>query len=182
MKIFNSFRSKSARHTKGYWIWAGFSDESTQQLKGISSLVKNHLNGPDFPLHLTICGPLTKYTNTARQIINTRSKQMRSCRVAVNGIRQTDHKYESLYLQIAVNNDLYQLREKLIKDFGMAQSKWNPHISLHYGENTKSDKRSATLPIIDRIPESIEITVIWIGKVDEKAEVWRVVDRIPLSQ
>ena len=94
----------------------------------------------------------------------------------------TNKKYIAFYIKVKKTKELSQVREKFFKTNYIKQNlKYNPHISLYYGEKDIITKKR----IISKLPKlnkSVTIDKISIVDVNEKINKWKIIKRIKLSE
>ena len=115
----------------------------------IKDIVNSNLKGPNFEIHITLTGPLLKYTSKTIQILKKISLETKSFRLNVQNYNLNNEKYTALYVKIKKNNELINLRNNLEKKFKIKSSDYNPHISLYYG----TEKKQKKIKLMKRLPK-----------------------------
>lgn len=95
-------------------------------------------------------------------------------------LNSTPNFYTSIFYEIEPTKDLKELRTALSSALNISVSHWRPHISLHYGQETKEKK--AAYPSLDSY-QSKELTLnrLIVADVNEPKEVWEPVYVMPLD-
>ena len=170
------------RIEKAYWLWLEISKKDTKRIQKIKNLINQKLKGPRFNIHLTLIGPYLKLGDNDIKLIKKISKKIEKFKIQLVKYDFTNKKYTSLYIKVKKSKKLSLVRKKFFKTNYLKQySKYQPHISLYYGEtDTKLKKK-----IISKLPKlnkTVTIDKLSISDVNEKINKWKIIRRIKLSE
>ena len=170
------------RIEKAYWLWLEISKKDTKKIQKIKNLINQKLKGPRFNIHLTLIGPYLKLGENDIKLIKKISKKIEKFKIQLVKYDFTNKKYTSLYIKVKKSKKLSLVRKKFFKTNYLKQySKYQPHISLYYGEtDTKLKKK-----IISKLPKlnkTVTIDKLSISDVNEKINKWKIIRRIKLSE
>ena len=170
------------RIEKAYWLWLEISKKDTKRIQKIKNLIDQKLKGPRFNIHLTLIGPYLKLGENDIKLIKKISKKIEKFKIQLVKYDFTNKKYTSLYIKVKKSKKLSLVRKKFFKTNYLKQySKYQPHISLYYGEtDTKLKKK-----IISKLPKlnkTVTIDKLSISDVNEKINKWKIIRRIKLSE
>ncbi len=162
----------NSRISKGYWIWGQFNIDTTHIIKCLYQKINNRLNGPNFDVHLTISGPFNYDGSTQKETFEAISSKFNKIDLQLKGINQTNEFYRSLFINVAENENLSDLKKYIDYSFNINASQYYPHISLFYGI-VDTDVKKAIIKQF-KTPTSAIMDKISIAKVDEEINSWEV--------
>ena len=170
------------RIEKAYWLWLELTKEDKKKIQKIKNLINQKLKGPGFDVHLPLLGPYFKMGQNDIKLIKKISKKISKFKIQLIKYDFTDKKYTSLFIKVKKSKKISLVRKKFFKTNYLKQySKYQPHISLYYGEtDTKLKKK-----IISKLPKlnkTVTIDKLSISDVDEKINKWKIIKRIKLSE
>ena len=172
----------SKRIKKAYWLWLEASKKDTKKLQEIKNIINKKLKGPRFNVHLTLIGPYLKLNQNNIKLIKKISKKIKKFKISLIKYEFTNQRYTSLYIKVKKSKELTLTRKKFFKTNYVKQySKYQPHISLYYGETDTKIKKK----IISKLPKlnkSVTIDKLSISDVNEKVNKWKIIKRIKLSE
>ena len=160
-----------SRISKGHWIWGQFDIQSTQLLTSLYHKINNKLNGPKFDVHLTISGPFL-YKEEIHTQIESLSERFEQFNIQLNGMGQKNEFFQSLFISVAENETLKNLKNNIDQRFNLDKVEYFPHISLFYGIEDISLKTEIISEL--KIPKHIVLDKLSIVKVDEEVKSWKV--------
>ena len=170
------------RISKSYWLWLQISKKDEKKLQKIKDIINNKRKGPKFDIHLTLIGPYLKFKKNDYKLIKKISKKIKKFKIRLVKYELTKKKYIALYIKVKKTKELSQVREKFFETNYIKQNlKYNPHISLYYGEKDILTKKR----IISKLPKlnkSVTIDKVSIVDVNEKINKWKIIKRIKLSE
>ena len=170
------------RISKSYWLWLQISQEDEKKLQKIKNIINKKLKGPKFNIHLTLIGPYLKLKHNDFKLIKKISRKIRKFKIRLIKYELTNEKYTSFNIKVKKTKELNQVREKFFETNYIKQNlKYNPHISLYYGEKDIKTKKK----IISKLPKlnkSVTIDKVSIVDVNEKINKWKIIKRIKLSE
>jgi 2'-5' RNA ligase len=162
----------NSRISKGYWIWGQFDVNATDSIASLYQEINNKLNGPNFDIHLTISGPFNYEEEKQKEIFEFISSKFNKIDLQFKGINKTDEFFRSLFVEVAQNENLNNLKEYIDNNFNINPFKYYPHISLFYGIENDSVKNKMIRKL--KVPKSAIMDKISIVKVDEENKSWEV--------
>jgi 2'-5' RNA ligase len=162
----------NSRISKGYWIWGQFDANATDSITSLYQEINNKLNGPNFDIHLTISGPFNYDEEKQKEIFELISSKFNEIDLQFKGISKTDEFFRSLFIDVAQNENLNNLKEYIDKNFNINSFEYYPHISLFYGIESDSVKNNMIRKL--KVPKSAIMDKISIVKVDEEIKSWEV--------
>ena len=109
----------NSRISKGYWVWGQFDTNSTDTMVSLYRQINNKLNGPNFDIHLTISGPLNYDDETQTEIFEDISSKFSIIDLQLKGMNQTDEFFRSLFIDVAQNKDLNNLKNYIDHSFNI---------------------------------------------------------------
>ena len=162
----------NSRISKGYWIWGQFDTNSTDLINSLYQEINNKLNGPNFDIHLTISGPFSYDKEKQKEIFEDLSIRFTEIDLQLKGINKTDEFFRSLYIDVAQNENLNNLKVDIDNNLNINPSEYFPHISLFYGIEDDANKNEIIRKF--KAPKSAIMDKISIVKVDEEIKSWEV--------
>ena len=162
----------NSRILKGYWIWGQFDAEATNLITSLYRKINNKLNGPNFDIHLTISGPFNYDEKKQEEIFRVLSSKFNEIDLQLKGISKTDEFFRSLFIDVAQNENLNNLKDYIDKNFNINSLEYCPHISLLYGKEDDATKNKLIRKL--QVPKSVIVDKISIVKVDEEIKSWEV--------
>ena len=169
------------RRSKGFWIWELFPSKEKILLEEIKNKVQSKLLSPVFETHITLSDLYFKVENIFLRKLRTFGKSNSPIILDVKGYEFKQEMFESFYISIKNSENLNIFRKKFNKlnKFDLKKN-YSPHISLAYGNHMQEKK----IELISKLPEfnkTIEISKIALVKVDEKINLWKIVEIFDLS-
>ena len=169
------------RISKAYWIWFQFSKFDNQKLNKIKRIVNNHLEGPNFSIHLTTIGPFLKLNKEEFKKIEKISKKINKFKIFLIKYKLTSQKFTSFYIEVKKTKELIKAKNRFLKtNYKKQNKKYNPHISLYYG--TKDNKtKEAIVKKLPKLNKFVTIDKLCIVDVNEKINKWKIIKTIKLK-
>ena len=162
----------NSRISKGYWIWGQFDTNATNLINSLYQEINNKLNGPNFDIHLTISGPFNYDEEKQKETFKVISSEFNEIDLQLKGIGKTDEFFRSLFIDVAKNENLNNLKDCFESKFNINSPKYCPHISLFYGTEDDTTKNEIIRKL--KVPKSAIMDKISIVKVDEEIKSWEV--------
>ena len=133
-----------------YSIWALFSKTQNRQFVGLKRKVNKFLDGPYFPVHLTISDGFIGMEEELIKKMTMSLKKLNTFSIEVDNYGFKNTFFQSLYIKVKKTNELI-LRKKIIDGiFNITTTNsYAPHISLYYGEENNKKKKE----IISKLPK-----------------------------
>jgi len=168
----------NSRISKGYWIWGQFDANTTNLINSLHKEINNKINGPNFDIHLTISGAFNYDAEKQKEIFEVISSNFHQIDLQLNGINKTDEFFRSLFIDVAQNEDLNNLKNYIDKNFNINSLEYRPHISLFYGIEDDAIKNEIIRSF--KTPKSAIMDKLSIVKVDEEIKSWEVLESYSL--
>ena len=168
----------NSRISKGYWIWGQFNANTTDTIDSLYKAINKKLNGPNFDIHLTISGPFNYDGAIQRKTFEDISSKFNQISLQLKGINQTDEFFRSLFIDVADNESLIDLKQYIDDIFNINVFEYFPHISLFYGIEDTAIKSDIIKKF--KAPDSAVMDKISIVKVDEEIKSWEVLESYSL--
>ena len=162
----------NSRISKGYWIWGQFDANTTDLINSLYREINNKLNGPNFDIHLTVSGPFSYDEEKQKETFKVISSKFNEIDLQLKGIGKTDEFFRSLFIDVAKNENLNNLKDCFESKFNINSPKYCPHISLFYGTEDDTTKNEIIRKL--KVPKSAIMDKISIVKVDEEIKSWEV--------
>ena len=163
-----------------YSIWAIFSYQQQKQLENLKKKINKDLKGPSFPIHMTISagffGKEKELVNKMKLILN----QLDQFYIELDNYDYQNSFFQSFYIKIKKSNELI-LQKKIIDNAFNYQTRFFlPHISLFYGNASKSLKNKIILNLPDT-KQIIKIKNLCLAINDEKKLKWEIIEKFKIS-
>tara|TARA_B100000035_G_scaffold210408_1_gene180120 strand:- start:63 stop:617 length:555 start_codon:yes stop_codon:yes gene_type:complete len=170
------------RISKAHWIWFQFSKYDTDYLNKIKKIVNKSLKGPKFSVHLTTIGPFLKFNKNELKKVEKISKKMNQFKVNLLKYALNDQKFTALFIKIKRTKKLLLSKNKFSKtNYIKENKKYNPHISLYYGEEN-NDLKKKVIKKLPKLNKFVTIDKICIVDVNEKINKWKIIKKIKLKK
>jgi 2'-5' RNA ligase len=170
----------NSRISKGYWIWGQFDATTTDLITSLYQKINNKLNGPNFDIHLTISGPFKYDEEKQKETFRVISSKFNQIDLQLKGISKTDEFFRSLFIDVAQNENLNNLKDYIDNKFNIHSFEYCPHISLFYGIEDDAIKNEIIMKF--KAPKSAIMDKISIVKVDEEINSWEVLKSYSLFE
>ena len=174
------FQVVNSRISKSYWIWGQFDASATNLITSLYREINNKLNGPNFDIHLTISGPFNYDEEIQKETFEDISSNFNEINLQLKGIDETDEFFRSIFINIAENKNLNDLKYYIDKNFHIDALEYFPHISLFYGIEETATKNEIIKNL--KIPDNAVMDKISIVKVDEEIKSWEVLNSYSLTK
>ena len=170
---------KNNRISKAFSIWGQFTKSDMYLFSNIKDIANSNLKGPNFEIHITLAGPVLKYTKKTIPILKKISLETKSFSLNVQNYVLSKEKYTALYAKIKKNNELINLRNNLEKKFKIKSSDYNPHISLYYGTE-KKQKKIKLMKHLPKLPKKTILKKLCLVDYNETIDKWKILKRFTL--
>ena len=155
-----------------YSIWATFNNKQQRHLENLKNKVNNVLEGPYFPIHMTLCGELLGEEKKLIKKIRSTVNKLDKISIKVDNYGYKNTFFQSLHIKVIKNTKLAK-QKKIIDDaFNRHTRMFYPHISLYYGHKKNSIKKR----IISNLPslkKEIKIKNLCLIRHKEKKLKWK---------
>ena len=171
----------SVRVNEAFWIWCRFGAVDTTQLNVMKDKVTKRLGGPAFDIHLTLIGPFAFVGEQEVKAVRRIVAAQLPFPISLTGIKIEPRPFTSLYIGVAKNQTLLDLRRKLCQIAPLLSNpKYQPHISLVYGDHSEARK----LGVINALPpppRSVIVNKLSVVHVNEAQKRWNIVADVDLK-
>lgn len=162
------------RVNEAFWIWCRFCKSDTQKLNSLKDNVAANLIGPPFDIHLTLIGPFASFKNQEKKSIEKIAKAQSPFYVQLTNIKIEPEIYTSFYVGVKNSQTLFRLRERMCRVAPLlADPKFQPHISLVYGQFSNNDKLK-TIDALGQIPDKVlinKLSVVYVNEIESKWDI-----------
>ena len=139
------------------------------------------LGGPAFDIHLTLIGPFAFVGEQEVKAVRRIVAAQLPFPISLTGIKIEPRPFTSLYIGVAKNQTLLDLRRKLCQIAPLLSNpKYQPHISLVYGDHSEARK----LGVINALPpppRSVIVNKLSVVHVNEAQKRWNIVADVDLK-
>ncbi len=163
-----------------YSIWFIPSGEKFLLLKNIIIELSQFFEGIKFIPHVTLMSNLDYDEKTLTKEIGIMAKKIRPFNVYFNQIEYLDEFFQSLFINIKINNDLTRARKTALFSFPHMNEKYNPHLSLAYG-NVKSEIKKNLKNKIYCPVKKFKVRELYLVHNDEINLKWEVINKFALK-
>ena len=144
-------------------------------------LIDNKLNGPSFPIHMTLAGPFdlnqSKVKNLEEEIVN----RINPIEISYKGYGMKDYFFQAFYVKVDLNQDLQSARSKICDIVKIEDEEFMPHLSLYYGKKSLDEKQSL-LAELPEIEGSFTAETFYLVSFDPKNIEWKILNSIHLGE
>lgn len=162
------------RISKGYWIWGQFSIRDTLYLNSIKNDVQSLLKSPTFDIHLTLCGPYERLDNCFLNNLKFISETNKTIIINLRNFDFCEEMFKSFFIKTNNPISLKNLRNSMYKFSKIYQkNKYEPHISLAYGNHEK-EKKDFLIAKIPKLKNKVLLSKISLVDVNEELNIWRI--------
>jgi 2'-5' RNA ligase len=165
-----------------YWLglWAIPNEEQSSDINNIKSRINQRLNGPGFPLHITLTG---SFGLTYEELSNSIPKILSSIRPLKINYRDyflDEYLFEAFYVKVLLSKELKRMRSELCKILNTNDDKFNPHMSLYYGEESRV-KKSMILSDLPPLEGELNIDCLNIVSFNTVNFTLKILDKVVLE-
>ena len=130
------------RIPKAYSIWLIPNGEKYILLKSIIIELSHIFKGIKFLPHVTVVSNLDYSEKFLSKKIESIAKKVEPFNIEFNSIDYLDELFQSFFISVKINNDLAYIRKVAKSFFPKMTGKYNPHLSLAYGNIESKIKNS----------------------------------------
>ena len=158
-----------------YSIWARFNNKQQEQLEVLKKKVNKILEGPYFPIHMTISSRILGSERELIKKIESNLNRLSRFSIEIDNYGYKNTFFQSLYINVKRNHRFISQKKIIDTIFNCRPSFYTPHISLYYGlkNNTVKKKIISKLPKLKKI---IKINNLCIALNDEKKLRWKIIE------
>ena len=169
------------RIPKAYSIWLIPNGEKYILLKNTITELSHIFNGIKFIPHVTVLSNLNYSEKFLSKRVENIAKKVKPFSVELNTIDYLDEFFQSFFISVKINNDLSYIRNVAKSFFPKMTGKYNPHLSLAYGNIESKIKKKLKSKIHCPI-KNFEATELYLAYNDEVNFNWKVINKFPLKQ
>ena len=169
------------RIPKSYSIWLIPNGEKYILLKNTIIDLSHTFNGIKFIPHVTVVSNLDYSEKFLSKRVENIAKKIEPFNIEFNTIDYSDEFFQSFFISVKINNDLAYIRKVAKSFFPEIAGKYNPHLSLAYGNIESKIKKSLKSKIHCPI-KNFEATELYLAYNDEVNFKWEVINKFPLKQ
>ena len=169
------------RLNKAFWIWGQFSKNDTDYLNKLKNKVQNELYSPIFDVHITLNGPYLENDKVFLEKLRIFCHNKSGIKIKLKSFAYKNEFFESFYISILNSQELFILRKEIcqLNNFEF-QKKYEPHISLAYGDYSEY-KKINLISKLPKIKDSVKIEKISLVDVNEKLNQWNIINSFSLK-
>ena len=171
----------SKRIPNAYSIWLIPNDEKYIILKRIIEELSHIFGGIKFVPHVTLLSNLDFSEDFLSKKIENIAKKIKPFNIYLNEINYLNEFFQSFFISVKINNDLAYIRKVAKSFFPKMAGKYNPHLSLAYGNIESKIKKSLKNKIHCPI-KNFKATELYLAYNDEVNFKWEVINKFPLKQ
>lgn len=101
------------------------------------------LNGPGFPVHLTVAGGFDVSADALERAVRPILARPKGIVLSPLVVETGDRFFQSVYLRLREDAELIALRREIYGALGVEAPAFLPHVSLYYGEASQAAKLAA---------------------------------------
>ena len=169
------------RIPKAYSIWLVPNGEKYILLKNTIIDLSHIFNGIKFIPHVTVVSNLDYSEQFLSKKVENIARKVKPFNVEFNTIEYLDEFFQSFFISVKINNDLAYIREVAKSFFPKMTGKYNPHLSLAYGNIESKIKKSLKSKIYCPI-KNFKATELYLAYNDEVNYKWELINKFPLKQ
>ena len=169
------------RIPKAYSIWLIPNGEKYILLKNTIINLSHIFNGINFIPHVTVVSNLDYSEKILSKRVKNIAEKVKPFIVEFNTIDYLDEFFQSFFISVKINNDLAYIRKVAKSFFPKMAGKYNPHLSLAYGNIESKIKKSLKNKIHCPI-KNFKATELYLAYNDEVNFKWEVINKFPLKQ
>ena len=169
------------RIPKAYSIWLIPNGEKYILLKSIIIELSHIFNGIKFIPHVTVVSNLNYSEQFLSKKVENIARKVKPFNIEFNTIDYLDEFFQSFFISVKINNDLAYIRKVAKSFFPKMTEKYNPHLSLAYG-NIKSKIKKSLKSEIHCPIKNFKATELYLAYNDEVNLKWEVINKYPLKQ
>mgnify|MGYP001468352542 CR=1 FL=1 len=167
------------RNPISYSLWLIPEPTLNKKLKLIIDLLAHKYKGPRFPPHITLLHDFKYEKLDFREKIKNIVNQIQPFNVFFKKVRYKNEFFESLFLDVRIDKQLHYARKIVSQDLECEEKKYNPHLSLLYGNYNEIEKQKM-VSLIKPIPNFFLVDRIFLAHNNEVKLKWKVIEEFNL--
>tara|TARA_A100001035_G_scaffold82774_1_gene64347 strand:+ start:499 stop:1020 length:522 start_codon:yes stop_codon:yes gene_type:complete len=169
------------RIPKAYSIWLIPNGEKYILLKNTIIDLSHIFNGIKFIPHVTVVSNLDYGEQFLSKKVENIARKVKPFNIEFDTIDYLDDFFQSFFIKVKINNDLAYIRKVAKSFFPKMTEKYDPHLSLAYG-NIKSKIKKSLKSEIHCPIKNFKATELYLAYNDEVNLKWKVINKFPLKQ
>ena len=169
------------RIPKAYSIWLIPNGEKYILLKNTIIDLSHIFNGIKFIPHVTVVSNLDYSEQFLSKKVENIARKVKPFNIEFNTIDYLDEFFQSFFISVKINNDLSYIRKVAKSFFPKMTGKYNPHLSLAYG-NIESNIKKGLKSKIHCPIKNFKATELYLAYNDEVNLKWDIINKFPLKQ
>ena len=161
-------------------LWAMPKKEEVPLILSTKKEINTHLNGPKFPLHMTLAGTFNLNPSEIKNVELGLSKSFSPFKVFFKGYGMKDYFFQAFYVAVELNEELKRVRVKICDILNTENLEFMPHLSLYYGKEAHEKKQS----LLKELPNSegnFVVDTFYLVSFDPTNIEWKILNSIRLE-
>ena len=171
----------SKRIPNAYSIWLIPNDEKYILLRETIIELSHFFGGIKFVPHVTLISNLDYSEKFLSKKVDSIAKKIKSFDIYFNEVSYLDKFFQSFFIKVKMNNRLAYARKIAQSSFSTIKEKYNPHLSLAYGNIETKIKKNLKNKIQCPI-KNFKVEELYLAHNDEVNFKWEVINKFPLTQ
>ena len=142
-------------------IWAIPKEEECRHIIEIKNKINHKLQGPKFPLHITLTGAFVLTHKELITLIPDISSSIKPLKLTYKNYSLDEYLFEAFYIPVLLSTELRSMRSKLCSILNTNDNFYKPHMSLYYGKES-SLKKNRTLTDLPSLEGELNIDCLYI--------------------
>ena len=161
-------------------LWAIPKKEEVTLFLEAKRLIDNKLNGPSFPIHMTLAGQFDLNSSKAKNLEEEITNRISPIEISYKGYGMKDYFFQAFYVKVDLKQDLQSIRSKICDIVKIEDEEFMPHLSLYYGKKTFEEKQFL-LTELPEIEGSFTAETFYLVSFDPKNIEWKILNSIHLK-
>ena len=161
-------------------LWAIPKKEEVPLFLEAKRLIDNKLNGPSFPIHMTLAGQFDLNSLKVKNLEEEITNRISPIEISYKGYGMKDYFFQAFYVAVELNEELKMTRSKICEVVNIEDGEFMPHLSLYYGKQ-EEQKKQALLSELPEIQGSFIAETFYLVSFDPKNIEWKILSSIQLG-
>ena len=167
------------RIPNAYSIWFIPNGEKYMLLRTTIIELSHIFKGIKFLPHITLISNLNYNEKFLSKKVENIAKQVKPFNIYFDKISYSDEFFQSFFINVRINNHLTYIRKIAQLNFPNINEKYNPHLSLAYGNIESKIKKNLKNKIHCPI-KNFKVKELYLAHNDEINFKWKVINKFPL--
>lgn len=168
--------------TSGYHVFLEPEGPLRDELQRIIAVLAERYRGPFFPPHITLAGPFQGTESDVREQVASLASSMSPFSVTLGSLAGEDTFFRAFYLSINDELQLTQVREQVVKQLGLVETTYVPHLSLFYGDIEDATREEMCRELQYPIGTTLQVHHLALYRTEGAPEAWKQITQFPLSR